>query len=523
MAWSATFIAALAERRQRPRLVLRAVSVAGLDGAWVITGDPSLADRAYVVMASPIDFAGAEVSPRDWTSTFGQLSIGVAGDISALMGELVKGQLVELCVGWEGWSYGQFEVVWRGQVQGITGWGKNHKLVCRDLCYALGSRLVTSANGLFSSCGGTVTGPVSTALTAGYFPAGATVTVTTTAQFENNGTNGAIYIVPTTGDPYYLTYTGTTPTTFTGCSAAGKFGTGAVHAVVGDLVYSMAYLADHPIDLARTVLLSTGVAGANGTYDKLPDDWSYALPKDWVDHDDCDAMVAKTQPASGSDDWNVVATPPQADGFSWLSGIISQGGYFITERMGRLTVRAALDPWTTSNTSGCPTITTGDLVADDPITEFEAWDSDYDYASPTLRVDSGYEGLQAASGGTLEKTSTGATTSLPARSETQLYPLVESNGGPINQEIVTRLAPWHNRVPERVVVNVAGLWAAALAPGDFVRLTTELVTGRLDGTRAGYANRPCWVAGVSPDWLRCRVRLSLRALPSHAEASQSGL
>jgi hypothetical protein len=81
---------------------------------------------------------------------------------------------------------------------------------------------------------------VATTLAAAYTVTDTTITVVNT---QNAPSSGAIKLVTPAGYAFYLTYTGKTPTTFTGCSTSGAYSTTAVALAAPDGDALGAYVA----------------------------------------------------------------------------------------------------------------------------------------------------------------------------------------------------------------------------------------------------------------------------------------
>jgi hypothetical protein len=78
-----------------------------------------------------------------------------------------------------------------------------------------------------------------------------------------------------------ISFTGTTPTTFTGCARA-QLGTVAQTGTIGDQPTNLVVLQGGPLSIALQILTSTGT-GANGPYDTLPACAGLGIPFNQVD------------------------------------------------------------------------------------------------------------------------------------------------------------------------------------------------------------------------------------------------
>jgi hypothetical protein len=448
-------------------------------------------------------FQGTQITPRSWSSTTGAWSVPLVGDCSSLKGRLWRGQLVQLRVGFVGWSLDEFEPVMLGQVWALRGSPNRYTLELRDIFSALQSRIDSTADEqpLFHDVGSATT------LAANYAVGDATLTVASTAGFSREtGGSGVVRVTPTSGSAFYLTYTGTAaaPARFTGCSAAGQFGTTAAVAASGKAVAEVAYIGDHPIDVAGKILASTG-AGTNGAYDSLPSSWGLAFPHLSIDRGDMVRWQPYTSPDAGAVDWRFLSTTPQSNALDWLQSRLAQGGFFLAIRQGQITCRGAIDICDGSTAcldEGVPLsgmeVTDEDVVSWD---HWEAWDSSYGTESDHTRIVT-YASSSATSG---------HINGLPAIAEYEydLSGLIFDNDDEHQAALRGRLAHWCNRIPERVVCTTGGLSHARLCPGDIVPITTQHFGPRDDSRGDGYVRRPAMVTRCSPDWWRGGVQLDL--------------
>lgn len=504
MAWSAAFVAALNDRTATPTFHLGVISgFSGMPGRWDVQTHRDISGWGII---EGVQVQGAGLQLLDWTCSFGGFSVQIATDNPhVLLTQIVKGQIVALSAKFPGTSAEPIAV---GMVRNVSGVGGRYTIECSDFLSALGSRNTQTASelALFSGIQN------STTLTADYTAGDATINVADTTGFDREDSgSGLIWIHPSGvygEDSFAITYTGKTGTTFTGCSAAGVAGTTAanVSASASESITEGAWIDDHPIHMALKVLTSTGTAAANGSYDTLPRTWAYGIPQAYVDAADAATYVVLSTPASGSDDWHFAVGTPQTDGFGWLQQVLYLGGFFLVPLQGGISVRCIADPEDMREEAH---IYSRDI---EEIEEWMAYDPDYqvEYGTVTIQSDSGsYASPDSAYVG-----------SLPAEEGTtvDVSSLVFANETAIRNEVANRIVPWLARIPERMVVRCAGRRMAALAPGDRVSITTDLVTGRLESTKRGYDRRAALVTRVDPDWMRGAVRLHLAILPTFADA-----
>lgn len=502
MAWSNGFLDALEARTRGLQLLLERLEVYHEPGtAWSIASHGGLGADAVGIVLRGLTGFGACVTPRTAGSTIGGIYVPVTGDISAICTNLPRGTVVQLRAGFEGWDAADFETIFVGQVRNLRGMNPNWKLEIMDLFGALKQRMERGYDDpmLFQDL------PSETQLTAAYTPGDITLEVGATLTFHREtGGEGVVRIVPTTGDPFYLTYTGTAtgPTRFTGVSTTGQFGTSAVAALVGDDVVDIAHIAGHPVDVARKILCSTG-AGTNGTYDTLPLAWGLALSDDLVDHDDADHTRDDIVNGGFAPyTFNVLVDAEQTDSLAWLAGVLGPAGIFLTQRMGKVTVRAI-------DHTGSPGYPTGLTITDADILSVEDWEA-FDFRHvPEYNISTvtGGTGLTADS---LAGYADAAT--IPSQIQNvRTLPFAFSSEEDICEEVVGRMEESDQRVPEYMKLRLVPKWSQ-LAPGDIVNLTTTKIHSRRDGA-AGYTDRPAIVLEVFPEWVEGACRVSIAVYP----------
>lgn len=526
MGWSDEFVAEIAKPTCRPLFVFRPIdNPVGTWGNWPhqtpwcftsgsITG---LQDATPAISAVSVD--GCDLTPRSWSSSVGGFGIDLAGvaSIATLAGRATRGTFVEVLCGFAGWGIDRFERIAAGQLQNITVSGNRVHVQCRDLLMALSQRptIASQQAALYYASVGTI--PVATTVaTTNYVAGAATLKVTSTTGFvkQNDGGGallGVVRVTPNIGADFYLTYTGLTATTFTGCSATGKFGTTAANAPIGKAVAHIPYVDDHPIDWFRRTWASTGTPARNGTGDWLPADWALGLADRILDHDDMDRYKARSSPASGSADWTILALAAETDGLSHITGVLALGGWFPTMHQGRITVRCCLDPYGL----GADVVAeiTDDDIAINGIEEHQLWDS-------ALSIEYNFVHTITPTSDATHAESLG---SLPGEDSItyDAYAYTWTNGAAWNTALYARLGPWALRVPERVVVSLRGLSWARLSVGDLVEVTSRRLRGRLPSTWDGFDRRRVMITQVSPQWMggSAQTRVSFAVLPDASEVA----
>jgi hypothetical protein len=446
------------------------------------------------------------VTPVSWSSTIGQWSYPLVGDISGFLQRVSRGTVVVLEMGFVGWSHADFEVIAIGQVVNIPGAYPSWTLVCRDILSMLTSRLSLTSGSLamFTGLGGTTT------IATSDYTGGATMNVASTSGFSRETSGSyAVKVTPASGDDeYYIAATGSTGTTFTGCTD-GNFGLTVTTAAIGSVVTETAYLSGHPLDIVRRLLLSSTGVGTNGEWDNYPAAWGWGLPQDFVDDADItDWKLYVVKVSSGSYTWQIVIEDQIEDPLSWLAQLLSDAGLFLTSRMGLLTVRSGLPHSDT-------TTTTYDQTEEIVDADIESCSFDGLWAP-----DAGEEyAAIIATTATGSSTSTDALQTLPG-AVSKSYDVsdrVYSNESAVRSEMTGRLSEMSTRIPEAITLVLRGLAWGRLAPGSRPRVTTPRLRGRMSTTREGFDGLSVFVVQVSPNHQTNRTTVRALAYPTTDE------
>ena len=503
MGWSSEFIQMISSERVTPIYVVEAVALTGsIRGTWQISTHASYG-AAIISHEGVQGSSGIELTLRTWRTRFGSWSVMLVGDIGSFLRTVAKGQIVRMLIGFPGWPIEKFEPVALGQVWNIIRAGDGYRLDVRSIQSALRTRLTTTdnENALYDDI---LDSAATNVATTNYTVGLGTLSVSSAAaikrQDDGSGTlKGVVGVTDNSGDLFFLSFTGISGNDLT-TTVGDLYGTDDAAADIGNTVFTRAYWDDHPLDMIRRVLLSTGTQGGDWKWGL--ETWGYGLGDALIDHTETDKWRQRSQPASGSDDWEFVATE-QTNGFEWLESVIAPGGHFITIRQGRIIGACVLDPYRQSVTTAL-TITDADI---DQVVTHEFWDTRLTLEYNRVIVD----GENEASSGV---TTTGEASAMPAESFTKvILPHVWSNVTAIETEIGNRVAPWHLRIPERLVLVLRGWRMAQLSIGDILTVTSRRLRGRLPGTRSGYVGQRVMVTGVSTAWFGATVRVSLATLP----------
>lgn len=498
MSWTVTLTDALSASPYRWTWILRVIAVldAPGDSSYVASSLPGIGDP---IIGRMVRVNGAMLKPGSWTTTLGVFSVELVGNLSTFKQAVTRGTFLELLVGRPEWSDADYEVVAVGQAQQLTGKSPTQAtLTCRDLLSALRSRPTTTAGQSAVGCRFT---DITTTLTAGYTVGDSTISIADISGFECGSAGTACLVTPTSGDPFIIKYTGVSGLDLTGVGATASHGTTASNAASGDVIQPILWIEGHPLNLIRRVMLSIDGSGAHG-YDDLPEGDGLSLDYYWFDHADTNTHYLLSEPSMS---FELAETEPIEDPWGWAQGWLAKGGFYLTIRQGLLTGRSA-QPSTTSTIADAAEITDDDIELGGA--SWEAWDQDSYTEAANVTVTS--NNLNTNSSG-VENPAT-----LPTfyRQDYDLTSLLYSNETTGRLAVVGRVWEAHTRIPERYALSCMGLRLAVLAPGDFVRITSRQIAGRLSSTLDGLSSTRGIVTQVSTDWGRGRVALVVLVYPT---------
>ncbi len=511
MAWSDAFLAALASPSRGPAIL----RVATFDPVVGSTPGRSAQWSPSRLVSGSVRVDGPLVEPITWRSQIGGFSFSLAvEDLRQLLLEMRRGTLVQVTASFPGLPDADTAVVEIGQVRGVRSRGGGPGLwvvevTCASAVGGFGSRYSIddpTRLPLFQDVPGTGT----TIDTFTWF-AGSSTTMylaDATGFQKDSGTGryGMVYCEPSSGSPFYLRYSAISGNQLT-TETTGALGTTAVDMVAGDKVSHVAYVGDHPLAIVAKIVTSTGTAGANGSYDTLPERWGFALPERFIDVADIEDHISRVQISGGDYELDLMSSTVQHTPFDWLTGAIAPAGFFVTQRQGAVTARSVQDPW--GGRARAPVdITDADILMERgrPAVTLEHFD-------PAQAAQ--YAGYVVTGPTASDSSTVSAVATLPAvRQRTyDLSGVLFRQETAIRAEVAGRHAPWARHVPERLVMRAAGLRLAQLAPGDHTTISSRLLTGRAEASGAVptsvFAERPLMVARVTPDWRAGLVDLDL--------------
>jgi hypothetical protein len=500
MAWKSEFLSLIGSSQLRLVYAVRVVHIGDTPGvagyvaaSHALLGDPIIAPQGVVVN-------GPRITPGAWSTTLGTASVKLDGDLRDLKRSMTRGTFVEVLAGDVMWSLDAFEVIFAGQVSNISTTGRNSGILeLRDLISALRCRPTVTTSKVRFFFNYTADTTIDT---SPYVIGDSTLTVLDTTGFEREtGGVGAIRINNGTDDPFVLRFDGTTATEFAIDNPADEnHGTIRANAAIGSDVEALMFLENHPITATLKFLTSTGT-GTNGDYDTLPESWGFMLPAKWVDFEDAIAFRTLSDPDLK---YEFMLDTYSEDPLGWLTSALSRGGFFVTTRQGLLTVRAGM--MSTSAVSGVSDV----MHIDDRDISSASWQAfDPDQESEYVQIaayGSDYSGGWGMAGeyGNLEDPA-----SLPVSyyAEYDLTDLIYTRTHDSLEGIVGRIWEAVQRVPERFTFTLSGLRAATLAPGDFIRVSSQRISGRLERTLDGLDDCRLVVLQVSVNWGAAQVTI----------------
>lgn len=336
-----------------------------------------------------------------------------------------------------------------------------------------------------------------TTLDVAYAPLDTTVSVVDSTHGRETGGNYLIEITPDSGEPFMLTATGISAGDFTGVATSPLFGGTAASAAIGSLVRKLWYIADHPMNAARKIVISGD--GSNGAYDTLLNSWGIGTPEFLLDHADIDQFIATNATPTGyaASDWAIYGATPIENALGWLVSWLSTAGAFFTERQGLLTIRTVQD----SDGFRAETISIHDtdIIA---IEQYDTWEPGYQAEYNQVQ-------FTAPSLGSLVQEDI---TSRPTLTRANIY--IDYLSGNVSNwltNIVGRVRSWYTRLPESIRIT-CGLKYATAAPGTFVVIYSKYLIGRSRTPSEAWL-----ITEVDIDWFGGTVTLTASHLPERAD------
>ena len=512
MSWSATFIDDLERMPSDPIFVVhflefpapasgsasstpgKELKLSSISGYGDVTG-----------MGMAVSVGGSNLRPVDWDYTTGTASVIFHGETSWPITYYVRrGQVARILMGFQGYSLSDFEPIFIGRVNNISGSPPSWVIDFFDATSLLQNRwgqgsVIANGFGLFADAENATT------LDVNYTATDTTLNVASHANLNKPAAHaGMVKITPSSGDEFYLTYTGTGSGTLTGVSATGKHGTTAVNAVSGYAVTNVPFLRAGPLAMYERILISDGSGAAATVHPNLlPAAWGYAVAEEFVDIDDIRTQAACIALSSGSYTLEWKVTEIQTAPWRWLFDQLVSNGLVPVVRQGMFSLRAIQDP-------DLPTVRTGITITDRDIADIR-WTAFHPDVSAEYQAVQVKDHLSGVSG------SISATYTFPVEYQ-KLYDLSDQtwpgNSANIRGNVFDRVEYWGTVIPYKLELDCGGLRLAQLCPGDLVKITSDHIRAGL-GTEEDddWGSRNAMVLGVSADFIAGMVSLVLAVIP----------
>jgi len=505
MPWSTALLSALAAPAARLRLSLAKIPDSWGPGtsAGAATSDPRTGVGGISTDAA-IAMSSQSVSVPRWTTNRGTARVGL-GSIAAghwVAQNMPRGSLVQ--IGGRVAGMATADRLFVGQLRDLEGVGPRTIVSAWDILASLGTQTGWFAGldsgALFYHCDPDSINTRTLALP--YTPGDTALGCNAATNFgKPTGADGAVLVTPTSGtDPFLLTFSSQSGAVVSGVSDAHGWGAPSSVAAVGSTVQEVAWMAGHPLRVARRILASTG-NGTNGADDVYPAAWGFGLPAAYIDTVGINLWAGLTDPRSGTHSVRIVSTTPQ-DGLSWLEGRLSAYGMWLTMRQGQVTGRGAVD-YGGSRPPLVMTLDRSRILRGEPVRSLYDSGSSAEYARTATRY------------GTVSPTTVESALTLPDTRPAHGSYLTDygdelyQNQANIAARLNQRLGAYRERIPVSVDVSCR-LDAAQLCPGDWVLLKHRGVWTQddLDG-----GPTVAMVAEVSVDWSAGVVTLTLYIQP----------
>jgi hypothetical protein len=490
MSWSSGFVAALSSASKVPQWELVVERNVFGAGGTAYVSHQQLASGVPALIARAPTFSPNRITPVSWVPVGGTWSVEIAwSDPHRAITMCPRGAIVSLYCTMEGYR----ERMAIGIVRNLTGSPGAWRVECQNITSGLTSRLTDNADEirLFHDLN-----DGDTTVAANYTAGDPTLVLTDASGLEKDSDAGALYCVLVTdngGTQFYVI--GTLAVNTITITTAGAFGTTDADADAGNAVTACAYIAGHPLDVMRKLLISGSAMGS--VWDTLPAAWGLMLDGGWFGHGDInDVRDDVVVVPAGSYRWDLVFSAPLTSPWSYLQNLLSQAGIWLTMRQGEIVFRAACDPGSpplgSVGSIGPRSLATGKVPAWS--WQWQAQEFAAEYAM--TRVLSG----------------TGSTTDPPILLLTvESYPMeyealydlsgvVWSNEAAIRGEVGDRLYPFAIYPPEAFSLALRGWAAAAWCEGDYVTLDlADWLVGRQTAASRTYGGALAMVLEAAPD------------------------
>jgi len=468
--------------------------------------------------------SGQSVSLRTWRSSAGGLSVDLSGaDVAQFVARAIpRGMMAQLKIGFEGMPFDQWGAVGLYQFRGLSGSDNSWRMDFNDALSALQATPGASTTSRFMYEAGETT-----TLTSPWNTTDVTMAVDDTDDFERDdsaGARGLLYCQPTTGDPFYLKWSGKTSNQFT-VDTTNVIGTTRVNMASGDTVTSIAYAHDIVPDV-RDMILFGGLAGAS----TMPTNWSMGINYHGVE----------TVNAGDLNEWRArwllyadfeadfFTSQPLENPYRGLEEFLAKFGTWLVIKEGALSWRfvQAIVPFGLLGAFGASItheITDQDIASEQTYSLYNS-DCPVEYYAIRFAGDTTYHH---------DGPSTTPANTDPAQfvyeheSSSVVFDEGTATSNRANGSYNTRqrLAPWYTRIPDSMKLVLSSWKFADLVPGDVVSLKSDYIYNMINGIDlalvgggGGSGGRthdgtPYMVTAVDVDWDGFTVNVELSTPP----------
>ena len=455
---------------------------------------------------SGISGSGQSVSLRTWESTTGSLQVTLSDYrvARAVFRAIPRGMGCTLKIGFAGWSFTDWEIVGSYQFRNVSGARNNWQMEFGDFFSSLQSKIGTATYvPLFSQAGNSTT-------TNGNWSVGdTTMTVDDASGFKDSDgalldrdtrgggytPYGLIRCSPSSGDPFYLKFTGINGagTQITGVLAANVLDTTRVDLADENTIELMGYISDSPEHVLNKVLFDK--SSSKGT---MPDAWNMGLfyNENTINRDDWIQSWGRFGRTTGSEYITDMLSPkPVDDSYSFIRSYFARHGIWLVYKEGGLSMRYADDPTDLAMRSGwaAAEITDVSIIS---VENFQGWHPDARYEAFQYRpISTTYPDM---AGGTNQVASLPAIVTEDAELTDHIFGT--SNRSTAQGNLAARLKYWYLRVPCSLSLNLRGWAYASLVPGDWVRITSDMIPDFYSTASPTLDDSVYMVLAVDVDW-----------------------
>ena len=456
---------------------------------------------------SNVSGSGQSVSMRTWESTTGSLRVTLSDYkiARAIFRNIPRGMACSLKIGFAGWSYTDWEIVGSYQFRNLSGARNNWQMEFGDFFSSLQSKIGSATYvPLFNQAGNSTT-------TNGTWSVGdATLTVDNASGFKDSDgalldgdtrgggytPYGLIKCTPSAGDPFYLKFTGINGagTQITGIKAADVLDTTRVDLADENKIELMGYISDRPEKVLDKILFHK--SSAKGT---MPDAWNMGLSPDAItlNQDDWARSWSRFNFTTGYGYvTDMVSEKPVDDSYAFMRSYFARHGIWLVHKEGGLSMRYAEDPTDLTMRSGwaAAEITDVSIVS---VENFQAWHPDARYEAHSYKpmTVTKYDDF---AGGTNQVASLPAIAIEEANMAEHIFGTTNRSTAQAN--LAKRLKYWYLRVPCGFNLNLKGWVYASLVPGDWVRITSDMIPDFYSTESPTIDDSVYMVLSVDVDW-----------------------